>query len=62
MNKRNHREFSQIHLIDQFVIDCKTVRIFAHLSTPEQSNRWSEERLKTESETGEGFLTLHTAV
>ena len=36
-----------------FVIDCKTVRIFAYSSTREQSNKRSGMRLKTESETGE---------
>ena len=44
-------------------VDCKTVRIFACLSTRELSNRRSETRLKTESETGErrsknGFFSL----
>ena len=34
-------------------VDCKTVRIFAYSSTPEQSNKRSGARLKTESETGE---------
>ena len=34
-----------------FYIDCKTVRIFAYLSTGEQSNKRSGTRLKTESET-----------
>ena len=34
-------------------VDCKTVRIFAYSSTREQSNKRSETRLKTESETGE---------
>ena len=32
-------------------LDCKTVRIFAYSSTREQSNKRSEMRLKTESET-----------
>ena len=35
------------------MLDCKTVRIFAHSSTREQSNKRSGMRLKTESETGE---------
>ena len=35
-------------------IDCKTVRVFAYLSTREQSNKRSGTRLKTESETGAG--------
>ena len=34
------------------LLDCKTVRIFAYSSTREQSNKRSEMRLKTESETG----------
>ena len=34
-------------------VDCKTVRIFVYSSTREQSNKRSEMRLKTESETGE---------
>ena len=36
-----------------FMLDCKTVRIFAYSSTREQSNKRSGMRLKTESETGE---------
>ena len=35
------------------LVDCKTVRIFAHSSTREQSNKRSGMRVKTESETGE---------
>ena len=35
------------------ILDCKTVCIFAYLSRREQSNKRSETRLKTESETGE---------
>ena len=31
------------------IIDCKTVRISAYSSTPEQSNKTSGKRLKTES-------------
>ena len=34
-------------------VDCKTVRIFAFARKREQSNKRSETRLKTESETGE---------
>ena len=33
------------------IVDCKTVRIFAYSSTLEQSNKRSETRLETESET-----------
>ena len=40
-------------LIADIVIDCKTVRIFAFSSTPEQSNKRCGTRLKTESESGE---------
>ena len=36
-----------------FVLDCKTVRIFAYSSTREQSDKRSGMKLKTESETGE---------
>ena len=36
-----------------FLLDCKTVRIFAYSNTREQSNKRSGMRLKTESETGE---------
>ena len=36
------------------ILDCKTVCIFAYLSRREQSNKRSETRLKTESETAEG--------
>ena len=35
------------------LLDCKTVRTFAHSSTREQSNKRFGTRLKTESETGE---------
>ena len=35
------------------MIDCKTIRIFAYLNTRKQSNKRSERRLKTESETGQ---------
>ena len=41
-----------------FIIDCKTVRIFACSSTRNQSNIRSETRLKTESETGERRVRL----
>ena len=37
-------------------VDCKTVRIFAYPSTREQSNKRSERRLKTESDTLYRFL------
>ena len=42
-------------LVDKvhYLIDCKTVRIFAYSSTREQSNKRCGTRLKTESETGE---------
>ena len=40
-----------------FVLDCKTVRIFAYSSTREQSDKRSGMRLKTESETGIDFFT-----
>ena len=40
-------------LADIALLDCKTVRIFAYSSTREQSNKGSEPRLKTESETEE---------
>ena len=36
-----------------WIIDCKTVRIFAYSSTREQSSKRSGMMLKTESETGE---------
>ena len=39
--------------LDSGILDCKTARIFAYLSTREQSNKRSRTRLKTESETGE---------
>ena len=39
-----------------FIVNCKTVRIFAYSSTREQSNKRSGTRLKTESETGERLL------
>ena len=48
--------------LDSGILDCKTVRIFAYLSTREQSNKRSRTRLKTESETGERrffFLSPH---
>ena len=35
------------------LLTAKTIRIFAHSSTREQSNKRSGTRLKTESETGE---------
>ena len=37
-------------------VDCKTVRIFAYSSTREKSNKRSETRLKTESDTLYRFL------
>ena len=40
-----------------FVLDCKTVRMFAYSSTREQSDKRSGMRLKTESETGTDFFT-----
>ena len=43
-------------------LDCKTVRIFAHSSTREQSNKRSGTRLKTENETVSlSLLSPHTA-
>ena len=42
------------------IVDCKTVRIFAYSSQPEQSNKRSTTRLKTESETGEFFFSRLT--
>ena len=42
----------------RFPLDCKTVRIFAYSSTREQSNKRSEMRLKTESETGDLPISL----
>ena len=42
-------------------VDCKTVRIFAYSSTGEQSNKRSETRLKTESETWGETLTIRKA-
>ena len=72
----NQKLMNEIHLAQQqfclvihinlfgfiFLIDCKTVRIFAFSSTREQSNKRSGTRLKTESENGErGFcLSSHT--
>ena len=41
-----------------WIVDCKTVRIFAYSSTREQSNKRSGTSLKTERETGE---TPHTS-
>ena len=42
-----------------YVLDCKTVRIFAYSSTREQSNKRCGTRLKTESETGFFSLASH---
>ena len=39
--------------LSEFELDCNTVRIFAYSIVCEQSNKRSEARLKTESETGE---------
>ena len=39
--------------LSEFELECNTVRIFAYSSVCEQSNKRSEARLKTESETGE---------
>ena len=40
-------------LVSRYLVDCKTVRIFAYSTTRQQSNKRSGTRLKTESETGE---------
>ena len=42
-----------VSVIGNYMLDCKTVRIFAYSSTREQSNKRSGMRLKTESETVE---------
>ena len=39
-------------LVSRYLVDCKTVRIFAYSTTRQQSNKRSGTRLKTESETG----------
>ena len=53
-SRQNHRSY---------VLDCKTVRIFAYSSTREQSNKKSGTRLKTESETwGETLKIRPTGV
>ena len=45
-----------------WIVDCKTVRIFAYSSTREQSNKRSGTSLKTERETGETPHTSYTCV
>ena len=50
---RGTRAEALLLFIDSYGIDYKTVRIFAYSSKPEQSNKRSGTRKKTESETGE---------
>ena len=52
-DKSQTNERNSLIIISFCLLDCKTVRIFAYLSTREQSNKRSGMRLKTESETGE---------
>ena len=50
-----------INVIDKVFVDCKTVLIFAHSSTREQSIKRSGTRLKTESETRQRGLRASRA-